>query len=223
MRKITKTDAIKIIHDCAVLYGKNLSSKNVLFICTHDGNADCVETLFMPHNFMHLTGVGARVNSDQFFRAAIDNKLSQTDITLKQNGITEQKLNVLPQLMSIHITARMVGDYDNTMPLLIADKFAGTVTMAMGFVNVNGLFIPKTALKKDVRDITTVTSRRKVIAIFVKHRRDPEYTRLTYMAKEMFIDDDLLQIVLRNKVNMQKLTSDFPIPIKPTLDTKIET
>ena len=219
MRKITRIDAIRIIHDCAVQYAKNLSGKNILFVCIRDGNADSVETLFMPQNYMHLTGVSARINSDQFFRAAVDNKLSQSDIILKQNGIAEQKLNVLPQLMNIHVTARMVGDYDNTMPLLIADKFAGTVTMAMGFINVDGLFIPKTALKKDVREITAVTTRRKIVAIFVKHRRDSEYMRLTYIAKEMFIDDDLLQTTLGDKVNMQKLTADFPIPRKTSADT----
>jgi len=40
----------------------------------------------------------------------------------------------------------MVGDYDNSRPLLITDKLAGTVTVAMGFLAVDGLYIPNTAL-----------------------------------------------------------------------------
>ena len=92
MQKITKADAVRIIHDCAVLYSRNLSGRNVLFACIHDGKADLVETLFMPQNYMHLTGVRARINSDQFFRAALDNKLGQADISLKRDGILQPVL-----------------------------------------------------------------------------------------------------------------------------------
>ena len=214
MQKITKADALKKIHDCAVLYGKNLSGKCVLFVAASDDDTIGFESLFMPHNFNHLTGVDTKLSGDEFFRASFSNKLSVNEITLKPKGITEQKLNVLPQLMNIHTAARMIGDFDNSRPLLIADKFAGTVTMAMGFVNVNGFYMPKTALKLDVREITTQATRRKVAAIFVKARHDSEYKTLTYIAKGLAVDDDALLPSLRGKVDMQNLTAAFPIPRK---------
>jgi len=118
--------------------------------------------------------------------------------------------------MSIHIVARMVGDYDNTKPLLIADKFAGTVAMAMGFTNVNGLYIPNTALKLDVRDITVKATRSRVAAIFVKPRGDDLYKRLTYIAKGMHVDDDIFASMLSEKVDLENLDADFQIPRKLT-------
>jgi len=207
MQKIDKKDAVKIIHDCSVLYSTNLSGKNILFIGVHGNKAVGVETLFMPQNYMHLTGVKTRLNGDQFFRAAYSNKLSQDDITLMPNGITEQKLYVLPRLMSIHTTARMIGDYDNSMPLLITDKFAGTVTMAMGFVGVNGVYIPNTALKKDIRDIIVPANRSKVAAIFIKPRGENLYKRLTYISKTMSIYDDILASIIEEKVDKESLNN----------------
>jgi len=185
----TKLETVRIIQDCAILYKKNLSGKNLLFLTTYDNTALCIEALFMPHNFMHLTGVKSHLNSELFYRAASSRRLSVQDITLSQDGTVDLKLDALPQLMNIHTTARMVGDYDNSKPLLIADKFAGTIATAMGFISVNGFYIPNTALKKDVRDITTRATRRKVAAIFVKQRRDAQYMMLTYIARGVTLDD----------------------------------
>lgn len=210
----TKTEAIKIIYDCAVLYNKNLSGKNVLFLTEHNHKSDYFETLFMPHNFMHLTGAKSRLNGELFFRAAVNNRLGINDITLATDGTTDLKLDVLPQLMNIHLLARMVGDYENVKPLLITDKLTGTVTMAMGFVFANHVYIPNSALKKDIRDITSQATRQKVTAIFVKPRQNDKYSTLTYIAKGLTIDDDILQPVLREKVDMQNLTAAFPIPKK---------
>ncbi len=113
--------------------------------------------------------------------------------------------------MSVHTTARMIGDYDNSRPLLVTDKFAGTVTMAMGFVKVNDVYIPNTALKRDLRDITTKSSRYRIIAIFSKLRTDTRYKHLTYIAKGITISDEILIPVINKKVDLQNLTADFTI------------
>ena len=220
MRKMSKADAVKIIHDCAVMYNENLMGKNVLFISTQNDESLAFETLFLPQNFKHLTGVKTKLSGDQFFRAAVSNKLSQTDIGLTTDGIIEQKLNVLPGLMNIHLTARMVGDYDNSMPLLVTDKFAGTVTMAMGFTRVNGFYVPNTALMKDIRDITIHATRRKVAAILIKLRSDELYRRLTYIAKDLTVDDSVFATIAQEKADMDNLTADFPIPRIPVADNK---
>ena len=154
------------------------------------------------------------MNSDFFFRAALNKRLSPDSIAFDQGGATELKLEILPQLMAIHTTARMVGDYDNSRPLLVTDKFAGTVTMAMGFIYVNDVFIPNTGLKIDVRDITSKATRRRIIAIFSKPRNEILYKKLTYMANGITIDDRILASVLRERVDGQNLTASIPIPRK---------
>ena len=181
MRLRTNEEALSIINACAVEYKKNLSSNNLLFVTTGSNRALCFETLFMPHNFKHLTGVESNLSGLDFFDLAVRNRISPSEITLADDGTTDLKLDILPQLMNIHVTARMIGDYDHSRPLLIADKFAGAVTMAMGFVQTNGLYMPNTALKKDVRDITIHATRRRVTLIFVKHRHDIKYTFLSYI------------------------------------------
>ena len=205
-------DVIRIIHNCAVAYGSNLLNKNALFVTADESKADCFEALFRPENFLHLTGVKTNLDASLFLQTAINSKLSPSSIMFDYSGTARIKLEILPRLMSIHVLARMVGDYDNTKPLLIADKFAGTVTMAMGFANINGLYIPNTALKLDVRDVTLKATRRKVAAIFVKPRGDELYRQLTYIAKGMTIDDAVISSILQDKVDMENLIADFPVP-----------
>jgi len=217
MPKRTIADSVKVIHDCAVQYAKNLAGKNVLFVTTHGGVFFSYETLFMPQNYLHLTGAISRISGELFYQAALNNRLSASDISLSSDGKTEQKLDVLPQLMNIHKSARMVGDYDHSRPLLVAEKYAGTVTMALGFVCVNDLYIPNTALKIDIRKITTQATRHRVVAIFVKVRNEALYKQLTYLAKGMTIDDDSIAPILLEKTDSSNLIADFPIPRKSTI------
>ena len=220
MSVTSKHKAIGIIHRCAVLYKENLSDKNVLFITADNGVVAYFETLFQPKNFLHLTGVRTEMSSEFFFKAALNQRLSPSNISFDPGGTAELKLEVLPQLMSLHKIARMIGDYDKSRPLLITDKFAGTVTMAMGFVKTdNDIYIPNTALKKDLRDITTHATRRRIAAIFVKRRNDIKYEYLSYIAKGLTLDDKILQPILCEKVDMQKQNPNtaIPKPQKPML------
>jgi hypothetical protein len=136
--------------------------------------------------------------------------LRTVDIKLASDGTTDLKLQVLPQLMHIHQNARMIGDYNNSMSLLATDKLAGTVASAMGFVNVKGLYVPNTSLKKDMREVACY--RRKVAMIFKKQRLDLKYSTLSYIAKGLTIDDDIFQQVILDKVDLQNLNSSFQIP-----------
>ena len=217
MGTTSTVDAVKIIHECAILYNKNLSGRNVMFITLSDNKAACFETIFQSKNFLHLTGVKTNLNSEYFFKSALNQRLSPSSISFDPGGTVDIKLDILQRLMSIHITARMVGDYDNSRPLLITDKFAGTVTMAMGFVDINGLYVPNTALKIDVREITTQATRRKIVAIFIKPRGNTLYKRLTYISKGMTIDDRVLEPILMEKVDKANLDAEFPIPNKQSI------
>ena len=215
MRLRSKEEAIRTISNSALEYEKNLSNNTILFITSTGNKATCFEALFLPQNFKHLTGIRSKLSGADFFDLAVRNRISPDDIELANDGTTDLKLNVLPQLMSIHTTARMVGDYDHSKSLLITDKIAGTVTAAMGFKESKGIYLPNTALKKDVRDITTQATRRRVIAIFTKPRSDKLYKHLTYIAKGIFIDDNALSLITQEKVDSAGIVADSPIPRKP--------
>ena len=210
--KSTKDEVIKKIRECAILYNKNLVGKNVLFITIGDNKPYYFETVFLPRNFLHFTGVKTSLNSTLFFRSAVNNKLSIDDITISTDGTTELKLLVLPTLMNITKTARMVGNYDNSKSLLISDKFAGTVTSAMGFVETdNGYYIPNTVIKEDIRQITK-RPQQKIAATFIKNQKDKKYTYLTYIAKGFTIDDNIFKDIFLKKIDMENLNSKFEIP-----------
>ena len=208
MGAISKETAVGIIHECAVLYSKNLSGRNVMFVTESNNRAVFFEALFLPRNFLHLTGVKTNLNSEYFFESALNQRLSPSSISFDPGGTTEIKLEILRHLMIIHVSARMVGDYDDSRPLLVTDKFAGTVAYAMGFRCIDKIYIPNTALKMDVRDITSKATRRKVIAIFTKLREESQYSQLTYIAKGMTIDDHLFKPLLLEKVISKTVDSD---------------
>jgi len=201
MAVISKEKAVGIIHNSAVSFDNNLSGNNVLFVAADNNTPACYEMLFLPQNFLHLTGMRTNLNSEAFYRAALNKGLSPASIEYDPGGASELKLEILPRIMTIHTTARMIGVYDNSRPLLVADKFAGTVTMAMGFISVNGLYIPNTALKIDVRDITIKATRQRIAAVFIKRRGDILYNHLTYIAKGVSIDDEIFSSILREKVD----------------------
>jgi len=212
MSILNPTEALRIVFACAALFEKNLSGNNVLFATVDKDEPAFVETLFQPQNFLHLTGLQTNLSSERFYDAALHQRLKISDVSIKTSGVTELKLQILPKLMAIHVTARMIGDYDQSQPLLITDKFAGTVAMAMGFAFVNGVYIPNTALKKDLRDITANATRRRVAAIFTKHKNSTKYMHLTYIAKGMTIDSTVISSTLREKVDIENLVANFPIP-----------
>jgi len=98
----------------------------------------------------------------------------------------------------------MVGDYDQSRSLFIADKIAGTVTFAMGFAYSMNYYLPKSALKTDVRDITLKTTRRRIVAIFVKNRNDDIYNELSYLANGVLINDGIFDSI-RSEFDLEKI------------------
>jgi hypothetical protein len=207
MKTINNYEAVSIIHNCAIQYDKNLSGRNVLFVTLDNGEPMCFETFFKASNFLRLTGVKTPLKSGRFYDAVLNNRLSPDEITFDHSSTAGIRLDALTRLMSIHTTARMIGDYGDFRPLLITDKFAGTVTSAMGFINVKSMYLPNTVLRKEIRDIKTQATRRKIVAIFVKPWHDAEYKTLTYIAKGLRIDDDILLPALKGRVDLQKLTA----------------
>jgi hypothetical protein len=184
-----KTEAIQIITRCAKEYRSGLSNQNILFLFGAETQAEYFETTFLPRHFLHLTGVvpaeGRVRSSKDFYEKCCKGKLSPEDFSFADNGTTEMKLSVLPQLMQIDRKARMVGDYDFAKSVLRTEKLAGGVRACMGFVRDTGahpFYVPNTALREDIRDVT-VSPQKRILAIFRKGIREPCYTQCCYLAK----------------------------------------
>jgi hypothetical protein len=108
----------------------------------------------------------------------------------------------------------MVGDFNHANSILITDKLAGTTSAAMGFTEIkNKLYIPNTTLNADLREATKHPQQR-IIAIFRKPVKDAKYAELTYLAKGVTLDDDILSSILDTKVDTANLTAAFTIPRK---------
>lgn len=215
MRRKTKEQALRIIHKCALAYKDNLAHKNLMFVTLRDSTATHFEVVFLPSNFLHLTGVKSNLNGLDFYNLSVKDRLSERDIRITDDGTTDLKLDVLPQLMNIHVSARMVGDYDYSKSLLVTDKLAGTVTAAMGFrkTDENAVFVPNTALNTDMR-LISIKPIQRIAAIFQKKKQEEKYNILTYIAKGLTVYDNALATVLREKVDEQNLTATFLIPRK---------
>jgi hypothetical protein len=198
-----KETAIKIITECAKAYHVNLENRNLMFIFGTAQKPAFLEAVFLPRNFLHLTGVSLSSKnpprSSDFYEKSLKGRLSPDDFSIAADGTTEMKLLVLPQLMKIYQSAKMVGDYNSTKSLLYTGKLAGNVSACMGFVREDRYYIPNTALKEDIRNIT-LSPQQRVLAVFRKPISQPVYQDLCYTAKgisfsDLQIGEDLQSII----------------------------
>ena len=192
---MNKKRAISIITKAARLYHENLEDQKVLFIYgipsgirkqLEDGN-DTIsgfsfyETVFHRSNFLHLTGVKLNKStvdsSIHFYEKCLDGRLSEKDFYLSSDGSTDQKLEVIENMMNIKKVAAMIGDFTDLGPKLFSEKIAGNTCACMGFLkdSYSKLNVPNTLLKKDIREVTS-KPQQKIYVIMSKSYTAEKYT-----------------------------------------------
>lgn len=200
-----KEDAIKIISKSVKEYKNNLVNNNLLFIAGQPDKPIVLETVFLPRHFLRLTGVklngGNQKKQNKFYNKCLNGKLSPNDFYMASDGTTEMKLMVILPLMNIHITAKMMGDYNGTKNLLQTDKLIGSVCGCMEFVNENNYFKPNTLLNEDIRDVTYKPQNR-VLAILRKPIKQEKYEELCYTAKGVQLDKIKLSSDYTEKIDI---------------------
>lgn len=210
-----KKEAVRIITSCAKIYHQELENKNLLFLFGHQGHVEFFEAAFMPKNFLHLTGVRPNVadfmDSSDFYEKCLKGQLSPKEFSFSSNGTTVLKLRILPELMKIHKTARMVGEYNFSKTLLITEKLAGNITACEGFVRDDKYYIPNTALKEDIRELIQQPCKR-MLAIFRKENGKPLYPELCYTAKGV----DLHSLSLPDYIRHKMSPALFPAELEKT-------
>ena len=190
---MNKKQAIKIICNCAQHYHNLLEGRQVAFVYHNESNHACyMEVRFYSYNFLHFTGVIPRegLTANNFYRYALNNRLSERDFSLKSNYTTELKLQVLDTIMHIDTTARMIGNYTGPHLELYTEKVAGTTTACLGLIPVKKCYIPNSVLKEDIRSVIPKPPG-KIFAIFKKSFQSPLYTQLTYKSKHLKITPNI--------------------------------
>lgn len=207
-----KDEAIRIMAECAKLYHENLENHNLLFVFGLPQAPEYFEATFLPRHFLHLTGVelsADRVKSStDFYDRCLKGRLKPSDFNIPKNGTAEMKLSILPQLMKVYKTAKMIGDYSFTKSVLYTEKLAGNISACMGFVRDDRFYIPNTALREDIRDVTKRPQKR-ILAIYRKPIREQKYIELCYVAKDVNIAELPLSEDIHGKIKVSALgTSD---------------
>lgn len=223
-----KEQAIKIITSCAKEYHNNLENNNLLFIFGTQQKTDYFEAAFLPKNFLHLTGVelvsSSFSGSSDFYNKCLNGQLSPHDFSFAPNGTTDMKLMILPQLMKIHKSAKMIGDYNFSKSLLYTEKLAGNISACLGFVRDDKYYIPNTALKEDIRDIT-IKPQQRILAIYKKSILQRFYTNLSYLAKGIEASALILPQEVYKKLQKPPVEKEVPnrqVPhVKPSILAKL--
>lgn len=186
---MNKSEAISIISKCAKSYKKYLDGNQVVFVYRDENNhSNYTEVKFRSYNFLHFTGVNLRndLNANDFYRYALNNRLSERDFSFKNNHTTELKLKVLDTIMCIDTRARMIGNYTGPHLELYTEKVTGTTTACLGLIEKGDCYIPNSVLSEDIRSIIPKPPG-KIYAIFKKNINSTLYTQLTYKSQNMKI------------------------------------
>ena len=120
---MNKSEAQKVLFECAELYKNNLIDYNLLFLCAgKNRKMNALEMQFSTTGFLHLTGVkfpGKKIPARAFFDKCINRRLSLAEFDLALDGTTELKLKILPLLFQKNLSASMIGDFSARTSLLV--------------------------------------------------------------------------------------------------------
>lgn len=185
-----KTNAIKIVTECAQLFERELNGKSLIIFCLENKiNTSTLELVFREEQFMHLTGIKPRngkiiLSAKRFYQKCLNNKLQQDEFDFSPDGTSEIKLEILPYILCKNLHANAIGDFNGSTIKLMSDKLIGNQRAFLGFINVyKDYYIPNTLIKGDIRDYAK--NRKRIIAILRKEQNDKTYEEITYIAKNI--------------------------------------
>lgn len=209
----TKKEALRIMISTAKEYAKLLEGMNYLFIYRNrDNNAiEYFETLFLPRNYQHLTGVefvdtdgNLKKNSVSFYRRCLNNTLTENDFRFKEDGTTPLKLEALPKLVQFLRFSKMTVLYNGTRPRLAVDRIAGTINYCLGFIRDGDYFVPGSCLLEDIRRMGENPS--QILAVLSKraNQSEPIYKEIRYVAKGVPLNKLKFPDKLNNLISLEK-------------------
>ena len=200
---MNKKNILSLVHKCALLYNENLCNQQLLFIylCTNN-QLNYVEVPFRSYHFLHFTGLLPRQNlsAKMFYSQLLNGKLSPNDFTVKNPVTTALKIEILPAIIKIDKTARMIGNYNGPHLELYTEKVVGTTTACIGLIKRNKYYIPNSILHEDIRDISD-NPIGKIVCILKKNSSEYLYSHFSYKKKDFHLDLSLLPKEISSKIS----------------------
>lgn len=183
MAKYDKKTAVQIIVNAAKKYELKLNNKHFLIVYQEASKMKTVCVGFRDMNFLHMTGVKAKLSAQQFYSACLDGKLSENHFEIDDKGKVQQKLMVLPYLSELPYNNCMIGNFINSGIFIRADYFVGNTkaVLSVGFRTGKCVDFPVSLYNEDVRKLSQPTN--KILAIFVKDYHQQNYKDCTYLSK----------------------------------------
>lgn len=163
---------LEIVKACQKIYEKDLLDKQllVIYIDRITKKQKYVFINFGKENFLHLTGIVFKNENSSgakhFYDLLLNGRLDINDCFYKLDGTTELKMDILPHIMNITNTAKMIGTYNNNKLNLVADKIIGSIFSCVALVKDKNIYYPCSALKEDVR--SQVEQNNQIRAIYVR-------------------------------------------------------
>lgn len=194
MIKKRKSEILKKIYHCAELYKNKFSGKQFIFITeiTNIKKINYYIINFQASNFCHLTGVITHLKPKDFYNKVRKKKLGLSDFQLDKQNYCEQKLAVLPYLLSMKEKSfTLVADHLNKNTHIIADKVIGNthgclICRSDGSSAMYPLSIKQ--LKNTRNDVTIRGTEEKIVCILSKDMHTMAlFENLLYLSEEYSI------------------------------------
>lgn len=187
VENMKQKEALLLLKQSANMYKENLLNKNLLFVFLDKDKFEGVEILFTNTYFKHLTGIQTQIGAKDFFDQIINDRFNIKNIVFRKDGTTELKLKILPNLMDISVSYKMIGYYNEnnlTQIFLETQSVLGNINTCLGIRKdlKSGYYYPNTSLKRDIRQITN--KQYPIICIFRKGKKDDKYNELCYLSKK---------------------------------------
>ena len=184
---------MNVLKECAFLYKLNLMNKNLLVVSAYKEQISLTSIEFNKNNYKHLTGIIASLSANKFMDALLGDRLSFDDWDYKNDGTSQLKIRALPQTVELHKNARMIGTYSGNRIYLKSDVCFGGVYCYLGLVvdrnNNNlteGIYVPSSLINGNIKEDTN--NQERIIAMFRKNKKDTKYKELTYLAKDVSLN-----------------------------------
>ena len=198
---------MKTLKECAFLYKLNLMNKQLLVVSSYDKQISLVSIEFNKNNYKHLTGVVTSLSANKFMDALLGDRLSFNDWDYRKDGTSDLKIGALPQMVELHKSARMIGAYSGNRIYLTSDMCFGGVYCYLGLMadenkhNLkNGIYVPNSLINGNIKEDTN--NQEKILAIFRKNKKDTKYKELTYLAKD--VDLNQLKKYIKEYIYLDK-------------------
>lgn len=207
-------EIINRICQSAKKYKTNLLNKNIIFIFENKKNKkiEFIETLFLGQNFLHFTGIKYKKNAEEFFKECLKNRISPNSIEIKDKQFTQLKLEILENAMYISKSAKRIGEYNENKLNIKIEKVVGNTHFCLGFSKLDSnneemkYYYPKTLLQDNLKN--NIIEDNKIVAIFSKNKKSKVYKEVTYLSKDIDIQEIFKNNGLKDIVDIENMYSE---------------